>query len=187
MGAITKLCKTKDWAEQYPHHKTKANQKWFRITKHDQRQRNTQKEYVKTPVKTYLHVPSRITIPNRGQVTLYFFKQFENLSRWMKYYWMLMVAICRWVSPLLAPENHQAPVVQTLDNAIHRINHYPADKYYGNQLLIWKAERGLGLILKIFKTTQDLLQSAFSLKIRQKQHWLRHSQRQENRILLTIV
>ena len=30
--------------------------------------------------------------------------------------------------------NHQAPVVQTLDSAIHRINHYPADKYYGNQL-----------------------------------------------------
>ena len=28
---------------------------------------------------------------------------------------------------------HQAPVVQTLDSAIHRINHYPADKYYGNQ------------------------------------------------------
>ena len=28
----------------------------------------------------------------------------------------------------------QAPVVQTLDSAIHRINHYPADKYYGNQL-----------------------------------------------------
>ena len=27
-----------------------------------------------------------------------------------------------------------APVVQTLDRAIHRINHYPADKYYGNQL-----------------------------------------------------
>ena len=27
-----------------------------------------------------------------------------------------------------------APVVQTLDNAIHRISHYPADKYYGNQL-----------------------------------------------------
>ena len=27
-----------------------------------------------------------------------------------------------------------APVVQTLDSAIHRINHYPADKYYGNQL-----------------------------------------------------
>ena len=28
----------------------------------------------------------------------------------------------------------QAPVVQTLDSAIHRINNYPADKYYGNQL-----------------------------------------------------
>ena len=28
----------------------------------------------------------------------------------------------------------QAPVVQTLDSATQRINHYPADKYYGNQL-----------------------------------------------------
>ena len=27
-----------------------------------------------------------------------------------------------------------APVVQTLDSVIHRINHYPADKYQGNQL-----------------------------------------------------
>ena len=27
-----------------------------------------------------------------------------------------------------------ALVVQTLDSAIHQINHYPADKYYGNQL-----------------------------------------------------
>ena len=27
-----------------------------------------------------------------------------------------------------------APVVQTLDSAIHRTNHYHADKYYGNQL-----------------------------------------------------
>ena len=25
-------------------------------------------------------------------------------------------------------------VVQTLDSAIHRINHYPTDKYWGNQL-----------------------------------------------------
>ena len=33
--------------------------------------------------------------------------------------------------------------------------------------LIWKAERRLGLILKILKTTLDFLQSAFSLKIRQ--------------------
>ena len=30
----------------------------------------------------------------------------------------------------------EAPVVQTLDSAIHRINRYPVDKYYnyGNQL-----------------------------------------------------
>ena len=28
----------------------------------------------------------------------------------------------------------QATDVQTLDSAIHQINHYPADKYYGNQL-----------------------------------------------------
>ena len=27
-----------------------------------------------------------------------------------------------------------APVVQTLDGAIHRINYYPAGKYLGNQL-----------------------------------------------------
>ena len=30
--------------------------------------------------------------------------------------------------------NEQAPVVQTLDSVIHQINHYPAYKYYGNQL-----------------------------------------------------
>ena len=28
----------------------------------------------------------------------------------------------------------QAPVVQKLDSAIHRINYYPVDKYQGNQL-----------------------------------------------------
>ena len=28
----------------------------------------------------------------------------------------------------------QAPAVQMLDSAIHRINHYPTDKYFGNQL-----------------------------------------------------
>ena len=32
------------------------------------------------------------------------------------------------------PNTYLAPVVQTLDSAIHRINHYPVDKYYGNQL-----------------------------------------------------
>ena len=31
-------------------------------------------------------------------------------------------------------EELAAPVVQTLDSAIHRTNHYPADKYYRNQL-----------------------------------------------------
>ena len=30
--------------------------------------------------------------------------------------------------------SHLAPVVQTLGRAIHRINHYPADKCKGNQL-----------------------------------------------------
>ena len=28
----------------------------------------------------------------------------------------------------------QAPLVQMLDSAIQQINHYPADKYLGNQL-----------------------------------------------------
>ena len=30
--------------------------------------------------------------------------------------------------------NALAPVVHKLDSAIHRINHYPVDKCYGNQL-----------------------------------------------------
>ena len=30
--------------------------------------------------------------------------------------------------------NLLAPVDQKLDSAIHRINRYPADNYYGNQL-----------------------------------------------------
>ena len=29
---------------------------------------------------------------------------------------------------------HQAPVFQKLDSTIHRINHYPVDKYYKNWL-----------------------------------------------------
>ena len=32
------------------------------------------------------------------------------------------------------PNIYLAQVVQTLDSATHRINHYPADKYYRNQL-----------------------------------------------------
>ena len=31
-------------------------------------------------------------------------------------------------------QSNQAPVVQTMDSAIHRINHYPADKHKQNQL-----------------------------------------------------
>ena len=30
---------------------------------------------------------------------------------------------------------HQAPVVQKMDNVMHRVNYYPVDKYWGNQLL----------------------------------------------------
>ena len=36
------------------------------------------------------------------------------------------------ILPKKAPQD---PVVQTLDSAIHWIDHYPADKYLGNQLL----------------------------------------------------
>ena len=34
----------------------------------------------------------------------------------------------------LLPIFKHLALVQTLDSAIHRINHYPADKYQGNQL-----------------------------------------------------
>jgi len=32
----------------------------------------------------------------------------------------------------LSNNNHQAPVVQKVDNAIHRINHYPLDGAIGS-------------------------------------------------------
>ena len=38
------------------------------------------------------------------------------------------------ISWRLEDKDDQAPVVQMLDSAIHRINHYPADKYYRYQL-----------------------------------------------------
>ena len=44
-------------------------------------------------------------------------------------------------SPLIPYPFMQVPVVQTLDSAIHRINHYPKDKYYENQLR-YPVERG---------------------------------------------
>ena len=37
------------------------------------------------------------------------------------------------VRTLLLPREVQAPVVQRLDNAIHRINRYPADKSQQNK------------------------------------------------------
>ena len=37
-----------------------------------------------------------------------------------------------------------APVAQTLDSAIHRINHYPVDKYLGNQLY-YQLDRDLSI------------------------------------------
>ena len=39
--------------------------------------------------------------------------------------------------------NDLAPVVQTLDSAINRINHYPADIYQGNQLRYLVLDRNL--------------------------------------------
>ena len=47
----------------------------------------------------------------------------ENCGRFVKYLSERSI----WTS-------NQVPVVQKMDNAIHRINHYPTDKYYGNQL-----------------------------------------------------
>ena len=41
------------------------------------------------------------------------------------WYFMKVVDIFKFIS---ADFVSQAPVVQRLDNAIHRINHYPADK-----------------------------------------------------------
>ena len=35
---------------------------------------------------------------------------------------------CARYKTLRSPQNFLAPVVQRLDNVIHRINHYPADK-----------------------------------------------------------
>ena len=45
-------------------------------------------------------------------------------------------ALCSWARyfTLIMPLSTQAPVVQKMDNAIHRINHYPADKCWQNKL-----------------------------------------------------
>ena len=44
----------------------------------------------------------------------------------------------------------QAPVVQMLDSAIHRINCYPVDKYLGNQLH-YPLDRDLSTWPQLFK------------------------------------
>ena len=45
-------------------------------------------------------------------------------------------ALCSWARhfTLIVPLSTQAPVVQRVDNAIHRINRYPADKCWQNKL-----------------------------------------------------
>ena len=48
--------------------------------------------------------------------------------------WSARKAIWSLSGMVLTSAMRQALVVQTLDSAIHRINHYPAAKYYGNQL-----------------------------------------------------
>ena len=51
----------------------------------------------------------------------------QEANRVAIYKWDRGVELGRNVKPI-----HLAPVVQTLDSAIHRINHYPSDKYQGN-------------------------------------------------------
>ena len=51
----------------------------------------------------------------------------ENLIakwfEWARGQWQCHLRVCK------VPYVLQAPVVQTLNSTIHRINHYPADKY----------------------------------------------------------
>ena len=46
----------------------------------------------------------------------------KNTIQWIA--WSTSLALIRWIAI------YQAPVVQRLDNAIHRINHYPADSLF---------------------------------------------------------
>ena len=43
---------------------------------------------------------------------------------------MVFVFLCTWPFYIKKIIIHQAPVFQKLDSTIHRINHYPVDKYY---------------------------------------------------------
>ena len=44
-----------------------------------------------------------------------------------------LLLACFYLKPVLRKTVFLAPVVQTLDSAVLWINHYPADKHYGNQ------------------------------------------------------
>ena len=57
---------------------------------------------------------------------------FDRCGRTYTLNHVLRPELCKFFHSLCGKS--QAPVVQTLDSAIHRINRYPADKYYGNQL-----------------------------------------------------
>ena len=59
-------------------------------------------------------------------------RYWENYPR--KWYFFVILRCSIVFFPDKMVDRDQAPVVQTLDSAIHRINHCPADKYYGNQL-----------------------------------------------------
>ena len=47
---------------------------------------------------------------------------------------LIIENITYWIPLTNQTQNGLAQVVQKLDSAIHRINHYPADTYYGKQL-----------------------------------------------------
>ena len=57
----------------------------------------------------------------------------QDKSNLLEFYTDIILRIFLMPSVLLKGGS-LALVVQTLDNAIHRINHYPADKYWENRL-----------------------------------------------------
>ena len=58
----------------------------------------------------------------------------SKLSSTKKRKWLACQPLVIEVLQICALNSLLAWVVQTLDSAIHQINHYPADKYCGNQL-----------------------------------------------------
>ena len=76
----------------------------------------------------------------KTQLTLFFSFRTYVIKSWKSFFdreWSTFKksqsrVLCYWCFKVLL--HYATTVVQTLDRAIHRINHYPADKYYGNQL-----------------------------------------------------